>query len=147
VASERCLVRPATRDDTGALRLFHPDGESAEITARLHCPVPGTMHYLVELTGRPVATFSLTELGRVRPGAARRILMHDMKIRARFRGSGVTEDIFDWLSTSLGAGRELELIALTPPEYQPSAMAHFGLVESHHAFKWAISPEEVRLCR
>ena len=143
MASDPCVVRPATSEDTGALRLFHPHDETTELTARLVTEVPGTTHYFAELAGEPVAAFSLTELGRVRPGAAPRVLLHDMKIRARFRGHGVTEGIFGWLSESLGAGRRVELIALTPPEYRPAAMAQFGLVESHHAFKWAVS-EDVR---
>ncbi|MEU4249347.1 hypothetical protein AB0F15_18240 [Amycolatopsis sp. NPDC026612] len=40
-------------------------------------------------------------------------------------------------------GRRVELIALAPPGYQPSAMTRTGLVESHHAVKWAVS-EDVR---
>jgi hypothetical protein len=142
VADASRQVRPATARDAGTVAMFHPGGDPAEIAARLARPAAGTVHYLVEVVDEPVAAFSVTELARMRPGSARRLLMHDMRIRPRFRGNGVIEDVFAWLAESLGAGREVELIALTPPDYTPSAAAPFGVDEWHHAFKWAASSQE-----
>ncbi|MEU4249339.1 hypothetical protein AB0F15_18200 [Amycolatopsis sp. NPDC026612] len=127
-----------------AVASFHPDGDPAEVAARLTRPAAGTTHYLVEAVGEPVAAFSVTELARMRPGAARRLLLHDMRIRSAFRGNGVIEDIFAWLAQSLGAGREVELIALTPMDYTPSAAAPFGEEQWHRAFKWAVSNQQAR---
>ena len=138
------LVRLATLRDASAVALFHPGGGLPEIAARLAHPTDGTVHYLVELADEPVAAFSITELGRMRPDAARRLLLHDMRIRPRFRGRSVIQDIFGWLSESLGAGRDIELIALTPPEYKPSAMTPFGEEAWHQAFKWAVSSQDAR---
>jgi len=145
VVSASYSVRLATEADAAAVGKLYAGGDQTEIRARLAGLFPGTTHYLVELAGEPISVFSLTELGRVRPGADRRLLMHGMKLRLRFRGCGVPEAIFDWLSKSLGVGRDIELIALTPPEYRPPAIVPFGLCESHHAYKWAVSVQEAEL--
>ncbi|MER5745804.1 hypothetical protein ABT097_21350 [Streptomyces sp. NPDC002225] len=63
-----------------------------------------------------------------------------MKLSPVHRGVGMTEDIFFWLRSDLGAGRDIEVLALTPQDHQPSAMAHFGLARSHHVYKWPIAP-------
>lgn len=126
--------------DAEALREVYGTGEAEEFAARLadRHTASGTTHYVAEADGRVVAAFALTSLGRLRPGGRSRLFLHEIKLRPNVRGTGIAEDILDWLATGLGVGIEHELLALTPPGQPPAGFARFGLFESHHVFKWAV---------
>ncbi|MEU1471650.1 hypothetical protein ABZ434_25945 [Streptomyces sp. NPDC005761] len=132
-------IREATVADAGAIRELYGFGAVEEFAARLtdRRTASGTTHYVAETDGQIVAAFALTGLGRLRPGGRDRLMLHEIKLRPRFRGAGVTEQIFDWLASSRSAGSETELLALAPLGQRPAAFTRFGLSESHHAFKWS----------
>ena len=132
-------VRSATAADAAAIRDLYRDGDAAGFASRLADvgAADGTSYFVAETQGEIVAVFALTSLGRLKPGARRRVMLHEIQLRARVRGTSVVEDVFSWLQSDLGAGGEVELLALTPLEQQPSVFTRFGLSESHRIFKWA----------
>ncbi|MEL5959580.1 hypothetical protein AADR41_33320 [Streptomyces sp. CLV115] len=99
---------------------------------------PGTTHYIAESEGQVVAAFALTTLGRLRPGGRSRLILHEIGLRPNIRGTGIAEEIFNWLATSLGVGTGRELLALTPLGQRPSAFDAFGLSKSHQVFRWPV---------
>ncbi|MDF3142785.1 MULTISPECIES: hypothetical protein [unclassified Streptomyces] len=139
--STQRLVRPAAPADADALQeIYREDGEGDFAALLAHgAGTPGTTHYVIESGGQVAGAFSLTRLGRLRPDGAPRVFLHEVKLSPVFRGLGVTEDVFDWLQSELGVGRDIELLALAPQAHRPSAMAHFGLELSHHVYKWPLT--------
>ncbi|MEV0123988.1 hypothetical protein AB0I16_21075 [Streptomyces sp. NPDC050703] len=137
-------VRPAEPDDAGALqRIYDEDGEGDFAALLAHGGgTPGTTHYVVESEGLVAAAFTLTRLGRLRPDGAPRVFLHEMKLHPLYRGVGMTEDVLAWLRDELGAGRDTEVLALTPQDHAPDSMARFGLTRSHHVHKWPIAPAQ-----
>ncbi|MEV6050416.1 hypothetical protein [Streptomyces sp. NPDC052107] len=136
----RRTIRAATAADAGAIRELYGGGDVEEFVHRVtdRAIAPGTTHYVAESEGRVVAAFALTSLGRLRPGGKSRLMLHEIKLRPNVRGTGVAEDIFDWLATSLGVGTDLELLALASLGQRPSTFDTFGLSESHHVFRWPV---------
>ncbi|MER5951005.1 hypothetical protein ABT127_33720 [Streptomyces sp. NPDC001904] len=133
-------IRAATAADAAAIRELYGAGGIDEFSDRLtdRDAAPGTTHYVAESDHQVVAAFALTSLGRLRPGGSSRLMLHEIKLRPNSRGSGVVEDIFGWLATTLAVGTETELLALAPLGQRPSSFDRFGLSESHQAFKWSI---------
>ncbi|GAA3570969.1 GNAT family N-acetyltransferase [Streptomyces osmaniensis] len=142
--ASRPAIREATAADAGALREIYGDGDVEGFAHRVtdHAAAPGTTHYVAETEGRITAAFALTTLGRLRPGGRSRLILHEIKLRPNVRGTGIAEDIFDWLASSLGVGTERELLALASLGQRPSTFDKFGLSESHHVFRWSV-PEGV----
>lgn len=132
--------------DAEAIRAVYGADDAEEFASRLTVrhTAPGTTHYVAESDGQVVAAFALTALGRLRPGGKSRLILHEIKLRSNFRGTGVAEDIFRWLATSLAVGTERELLALTAPGQHPSIFDKFGLSESHHVFRWPVREGGVR---
>lgn len=126
-----------------ALREIYGGGDTAEFARRMtdRAHAPGTTHYVAEADGRVVAAFALTALGRLRPGGKSRLILHEIKLRPNDRGTGIAEDIFHWLGTTLGVGRDQELLALASLGQRPSTFDKFGLTESHHVFRWPVREE------
>ncbi|MEU7580876.1 hypothetical protein AB0B50_25095 [Streptomyces sp. NPDC041068] len=136
-------IRPAVPDDADALqRIYEEDGQGDFATLLAQGGTPGTTHYVVEGEGRVVAAFTLTRLGRLRPDGAPRVFLHEIKLSPIHRGVGLTDDVFAWLRSDMGAGRDIEVLALTSEGQEPSCMAHFGLARSHNVFKWPITPTQ-----
>ncbi|MER5362409.1 hypothetical protein [Streptomyces sp. NPDC002785] len=127
-------------DDAAAIRELYGAGDVEEFVLCIadRRTAPGTTYYVAESGGQIVAVFALTRLGRLRPGGKSRLMLHEIKLRPKFRGTGITEDIFGWLATNLAVGTETELLALAAPGLRPSSFDKFGLSESHHVFKWPV---------
>lgn len=136
----RRTIREATAADAGAIREIHGGGDVEEFALRLvdRATAPGTTHYIAESEGQVVAAFALTTLGRLRPGGRSRLILHEIGLRPNIRGTGIAEEIFNWLATSLGVGTGRELLALTPLGQRPSAFDAFGLSKSHQVFRWPV---------
>ena len=145
-ARYRRFVRRATVADATAVRDLFLAGEVAEFAARLSDgrSARGTTYYVAEAEGEIVAVFAITMLGRLRPGGGPRMLLHEIKLRANVRGTGVPEWIFRLLRTELGAGTDIELLAMSPLEQHPTVFTVFGLAPSHQIFKWPALVQEVR---
>ncbi|GAA2481761.1 hypothetical protein [Winogradskya humida] len=139
-------VRRAVSDDAAAVRDVYGRGDTAEFARRLGNPGPtSTEYHLLEAAGTAVAVVALTELGRLSPGAPPRLLVHEMKIRASFRNTGVAATVFAWLNRDFGAGKDVEVMLLNPADQVDGAFASWGIHESHRVSKWpARYPEEVR---
>lgn len=137
-------IRPAVPGDADALqRIYDEDGKGDFAALLAHGGgTPGTTHYVVESEGQVAAAFTLTRLGRLRPDGAPRVFLHEIKLSPVHRGVGMTEDVFAWLRSDLRAGRDIEVLALTSQDHQPSSMGHFGLARSHHVYKWPIAPAQ-----
>lgn len=130
-------VRRALPDDALAVAAIFGRGGVEEVTARLRGR-PGTtatVFYLIESEADACAVFALTELGRLSPGGSRRYLLHEVKVRSSFRGSGAAEALFDWLRSTVCTGADVDLIALSPLDQAPPVFDRFGLVQSHRAFR------------
>ncbi|MFE9023442.1 hypothetical protein ACFYNL_33400 [Streptomyces sp. NPDC007808] len=142
----RRTIREAVAADAPALGEIYGGGDTEEFGRRVtdRAAAPGTRHYVAESEGRVVAAFALTALGRLRPGGQSRLILHEIKLRPNDRGTGIAEDIFDWLATRLGVGRDHELLALAPIGERPSTFDRFGLTESHHVFRWPVRGSELR---
>ncbi|MER7674413.1 hypothetical protein ABTY61_38950 [Kitasatospora sp. NPDC096128] len=134
-------------DDAAAIHELHRCGTVADVSERLspERALHGTTFHVVESDGEVIAAFALVELGRMRPGALPRLLMHEMRIRHRFRGTNVVDDILTWLADRKGVGRDRELLALTPLEQSPSAFRRFTAGPSHQVFKWAVAEPHTSL--
>ncbi len=134
-------IRRATPDDALPMRNLFRRGDVSEFTHRLGRGRPecGTTYYVVELAGEVAAVFALTELGRLHPGSAPQLLLHEIKLKPNFRGRNVPKDVFAWLAGTVGAGRDVDLIVLGPRVENPPLMINLGMVKAYHAFKWAAS--------
>ncbi|MEU8523755.1 hypothetical protein [Streptomyces sp. NPDC048577] len=125
--------------DAEAIGKLHGSAAVEEVALRIadRRTTPGTTHYVAESDdSQIVAAFALTTLGRLRPDGKSRLILHEIKLRPNVRGTGIVEDIFTWMATSLAVGTEHELLALVAPGLHPSTFDAFGLSESHHVFKW-----------
>ncbi|MEU5784202.1 hypothetical protein [Micromonospora lupini] len=136
-------VRPAQAGDGGLLRDIYARGTVEEFTSRLAGAGEATRYHLVEMAGSAVAVLAVTELGRLRPGAPPRSLLHEIKLRPCVRNLGVIEAVLRWLASETGAGTERELIVLAPLDDEPAVLAAFGLKESHRVFRWPVPANEV----
>src|SRR5882724_2614051 len=93
------IIREATQEDAINLCGVYQTGTAGEFASRLadKDTAPGTMHYVVESTTGVVAVFAVTAVGRLRPGGAPLVLLHDVRMHPSARGTSVPEDIFLWL--------------------------------------------------
>ncbi|ONF67867.1 hypothetical protein [Amycolatopsis keratiniphila] len=145
MTGQRARFRRAVPDDADTLWSLYLCGDRDELAWRLAGAdmERSTVYHVVELDREVAAVFALTELGRLRPGSPRRVLLHEIKLKPSFRGRNVPEDVFTWLAQTIGAGGETDLIVLAPPVENPPLMADRGMVKAYHAFKWPASAEGV----
>ncbi len=131
-------MRPVGVTDAAAVGALYGTEREAEMASRLARtgPAGATAYYALETGGEIAAVFALTALGRLRPGTAHRVLLHEFKLGARFRGTGAVDQVLTWLRSPAGVGPETEVLALAPPGRLPEAFARHGLVSSLQAFSW-----------
>ncbi|GAB7180205.1 hypothetical protein ATKI12_0036 [Kitasatospora sp. Ki12] len=140
MADPKRTVRTATAEDAAAIHEIHQRGSVEDVAERLEPAgaVPGTTFHVVEDDGEVIAVFTLVELGRLRPASLPRLLMYEMRMRPRYRGTNVVDDVLTWLEGHLGVGRERELLLLTPVDQFPSAFRRFATGPSHQVVKWGV---------
>lgn len=137
---ERRTVRPIGPEDAEDVGRVYETSDVSELRRRMSpagCP-PGTVYYALDSGGEIAAVFGLTELGRLRTAAPRRLLLHEFKLGARFRGTNVLDEVLDWLASGKSVGKDVEAIVFTPTGQLPEAFARQGLVPFMDALKWEV---------
>ncbi|WP_067603238.1 hypothetical protein [Nocardiopsis listeri] len=136
--AERRIVRPVRGDDYEAVSEVYETSAFAELKHRLSSTgrPPGTTYHVVDSDGEIATVFGLTELGRLRPGTPPRLLLHEFKLGARFRGTDVLEDVLEWLVAYKGAGRDVEVVVFAPANRLPESFARRGFEPFLDVLKW-----------